>query len=259
MPITQDRMLALIAAADDFARALRTAYAEVIHANERVRTAHADPAEELNNLTMLLSPNMLLHNPVDSQLAIEHERKHFKTVRGRNRASANWQRRKRERERNERPNIRELMEHTPPRGTQQQLIQNISFSTDDDEPSIVQPTIISRRTNFTDDPDALREASGQSARDELSETYVPLSGVIDGHDMTDEELKNFHIPDFEGEFKTEQQIACAQVDSTIGHVHEATLHDDMTISCSCGAVQRASRTIWNEHYHLTHDGEKVIR
>lgn len=59
-------------------------------------------------------------------------------------------------------------------------------------------------------------------------------------------------PDFEGPFKSEQQITLDQVNSTIGQPHEATLHEDSTISCSCGQVFRKSRTVWNEHYLMTH-------
>lgn len=96
------------------------------------------------------------------------------------------------------------------------------------------------------DEDTLREMHGG-----YDEPYVSLAAPLASGQLFN--------PDFEGEFKPEHQLAREQVDSTKGHEHEATLHDDHTISCSCGAVQHASRTIWNEHYHLTHDGEKVIR
>lgn len=219
MPITQERMLSLIAAADDFARALRTSHNELVAAYERA-TAGADPLEELRTLTMILSPNLLLHQPTSSIVAIETERKHFATVQGRNRASANWQRRKRQRQSLERPSFQLEVSSMNLRDLPQQ-----------------QPTqYIQPHTNV-----AIEEARRETAL-ELQETYIPLS---------DKELQQDYTPDFIGG-RSFDEMRDAQIASTHDTPHIATLHADSTISCSCGQVTHKSHTIWLEHYLMTH-------
>lgn len=94
MPITQDRMLALIDAADDYKYALEGLVAQI----EAIRAARASGQDYREPLAFLLqSPRIasMLHDPVATATTLATERAHFKAARGRNIRHAEYLRRKR--------------------------------------------------------------------------------------------------------------------------------------------------------------------
>ena len=79
MTISQTRMVALIDAAGDALRALQRACDMTQEAWERAQGQEVPgpSALELENLAMLLKPQLLLREPVQSLLTYQIERKHF--------------------------------------------------------------------------------------------------------------------------------------------------------------------------------------
>lgn len=79
MTISQTRMVALIDAAGDALRALQRACDMTQEAWERAQGQEipGPSALELENLAMLLKPQLLLREPVQSLLTYQIERKHF--------------------------------------------------------------------------------------------------------------------------------------------------------------------------------------
>lgn len=92
MPISQTRMLAIIAAAKDYQRALNTILESIRSAQQRAE--HQPPeiaARELYNLSLLANPLGLLHNPMNSPAIVMTEDRHFKSNAGRNNYARKWQ------------------------------------------------------------------------------------------------------------------------------------------------------------------------
>ena len=78
MPITEERMTRLLAAAQDFEAGLRRACEEVAQAQARVADGAGRGAEvELQILASMLTPEVLLASPVASLLAVEREAEHW--------------------------------------------------------------------------------------------------------------------------------------------------------------------------------------
>lgn len=77
MPITQSRMIALIAAADDF----HQAFDRICEVTKRTYLAASegliDPLEALSNLAIEAEPHIKLANALGSMMTIELEKKHF--------------------------------------------------------------------------------------------------------------------------------------------------------------------------------------
>lgn len=76
MPITMERMLGVLDAAEDYQQALRAARATLERELGAARqTGNFQGA--LENLDLLLTEGMLLHEPIESPLALRAERQHF--------------------------------------------------------------------------------------------------------------------------------------------------------------------------------------
>lgn len=83
MPITQDRMLALISAAADYQQALQRACKFVSDAQHSIRLG-ADPIETVEELAGLIKEAGLLRNPLKSHSTILLEEQHFKKEKHKN-------------------------------------------------------------------------------------------------------------------------------------------------------------------------------
>lgn len=94
MPITQDRMLALIDAADDYRYALEGLIEQI----ETIRAAKAANQDYREAIAFLLQPPRIasmLHDPVRTATTLATERAHFKAAKNRNIRHADYLRRKR--------------------------------------------------------------------------------------------------------------------------------------------------------------------
>lgn len=94
MPITQARMLALIAAADDLQRGLERAIRYVEEAVIAVQGG-ASSADELSILQINMTFGALVSYPTETIATIAVERRHFQSAKSRNEAAAKWQEQRR--------------------------------------------------------------------------------------------------------------------------------------------------------------------
>lgn len=90
MPITQERMQNLIAAALDYQRALNTILTALNSAAVRCRDHPENKPREFDDMTMLANPLGLLHAPMQSPAILMTEHQHFKSHASRN----NYERRR---------------------------------------------------------------------------------------------------------------------------------------------------------------------
>lgn len=96
MPITQDRMIALISAGRDYKQALDRV-TNAIGANvKRAREGMVSPTEALFELEMYEQVILLLNDPLKSASIIEIEAAYFKRNARRNEAAAAWHKEDRE-------------------------------------------------------------------------------------------------------------------------------------------------------------------
>ena len=101
MPIAQERMISVIAAARDYQHALREASRYVKEAQKAVDRG-GDPALELRRMVALIDELSLLSSPIESSTTILLEEKHFKDNSRRNSRHAERNRVKR-RDKNVKP------------------------------------------------------------------------------------------------------------------------------------------------------------
>lgn len=91
MPITQPRMLSLIAAAQDFRDGLFK-LCQTIHAQAySISQGQKTPSQAMSELTALAMPQYFLDDPLNSAAIVETERKHFQRVAKDNRRAADRQ------------------------------------------------------------------------------------------------------------------------------------------------------------------------
>jgi len=99
MPITQERFLSLLQAGEDQAQGLRQACEIAAREARLVAEGKTSAEEALANISLFLTPEGLLQQPVASQLTLQAERKFFSKERlGINRRSKDRQARKRGRQ-----------------------------------------------------------------------------------------------------------------------------------------------------------------
>lgn len=98
MPITQDRMIKLITAAQDFDRALTLAESIVQSAYSRVAKGETSAEDELAQLGAQIVASFLLRHPIDSASTLAVEASHFKKAAKRNRRAQRQQAAKRHQE-----------------------------------------------------------------------------------------------------------------------------------------------------------------
>ena len=84
MPITQDRMLALIAAGEDYQQALAQARELITTNRNRVLDGQISPQDAINLLSQFIVPELLLKSPSRSESTLYIERKHFNSNAARN-------------------------------------------------------------------------------------------------------------------------------------------------------------------------------
>lgn len=82
MPISQERILAIIGAGEDALQALNAVEAAVANEIESVSAGRLNAGEALGNLSSILRVNLLLSRPVATLVTISAERRHF-NIRGR--------------------------------------------------------------------------------------------------------------------------------------------------------------------------------
>lgn len=96
MPITQDRMIALLCAAEDLELALQQASESAEASLASAREGKLSAAAALEALAAQLArPQFLLAQPVETLTTLRLERAHFKRNAKRNRAVAEYQRNRR--------------------------------------------------------------------------------------------------------------------------------------------------------------------
>lgn len=81
MPITQQRMLDLLASSEDYRQALTKAIEVAKGEAQRGIDGFAEPMDALRNITLLLDENSLLREPVKSATTLALERQHFSRAR----------------------------------------------------------------------------------------------------------------------------------------------------------------------------------
>lgn len=81
MPITEDRMLRLLVAAEDFEQALGEATTVVAHAAKVAALEGHPAAQRLDELALMLQKETLLRQPIGSSLALASERQHWTEAR----------------------------------------------------------------------------------------------------------------------------------------------------------------------------------
>jgi hypothetical protein len=84
MPISQDRMLAVLAAAADYAQGLAQARELVRVELTRAQSGQISPLEALEHLEILVTPAGLLNSPLGSAQVLAVEQEHFRKSAGRN-------------------------------------------------------------------------------------------------------------------------------------------------------------------------------
>lgn len=95
MPITQDRMLTLLAAAQDYQQAWDRAAHFATKTEQAVEGQYLSKEEAYHQLLMVLRTPMQLLHPVLTGAAIEREREHFRLFKARNIRTAEKQRQRR--------------------------------------------------------------------------------------------------------------------------------------------------------------------
>lgn len=95
MPITQDRMIALINAGLDFEQAVATAAGVVAKAVAEFKGGIISAEQALGDIEIRVTRNVLLQQEARSLATLMAERQHFKSNASRNRANAKWQAKKR--------------------------------------------------------------------------------------------------------------------------------------------------------------------
>lgn len=95
MPITQDRMLALISAAQDFQQAWKRAQYQFNQITARFQAGELTLEEAWNETGLLMSSQLQLDAPIQSNVTIATEVKHFQHAKARNIKTARWQRERR--------------------------------------------------------------------------------------------------------------------------------------------------------------------
>lgn len=86
MPITEDRMLALLAAGEDLQQALEASEQSLRQVASEAEGGMLSAGEALAQ-ALLLVGRARLRQPIESSLVLAVERQHFQLVRGRNRAA----------------------------------------------------------------------------------------------------------------------------------------------------------------------------
>jgi len=81
MPITQQRMLDLLASCEDHRQALTQAIALAKSEAQRGLDGLVAPVDSCTNIILLLEENALLRNPVRSATTLALERQHFSKAR----------------------------------------------------------------------------------------------------------------------------------------------------------------------------------
>lgn len=77
MPISQQRMLRLIAAAEDFEAGLQRASQIVDREAALAKQGHQTAATALFNISLLVQRDLLLSHPVETAVALASEKQHF--------------------------------------------------------------------------------------------------------------------------------------------------------------------------------------
>lgn len=95
MPITQQRMIELIHAGEDFQQALTLAESLVQSAYSRASSGQTTHQAELDQLGAQIVASLLLRDPIDSASALAVEASHFRRVQKHNSRAARQQRLKR--------------------------------------------------------------------------------------------------------------------------------------------------------------------
>lgn len=95
MPITQNRMLALISAAQDFQQAWRKAQDQFDLITARNQAGEITLEDAWNETGLLMASQLQLEHPIQSNVTIATEVKHFQHARSRNIKTARWQRERR--------------------------------------------------------------------------------------------------------------------------------------------------------------------
>jgi len=148
MPITEPRMLALISAGQDYQVALRATIAQISRERANVRAGLYDEAGAFRNIESMISELALLAQPITSVTTLALEAAHFHASAGRNRASRNWQRKRRGQAAQQAADTRDAVLYA---------VQNV------DQQYITLSPRLSPSTDL--DPDTLREISGGSDPD----------------------------------------------------------------------------------------------
>lgn len=91
MPITQDRMIALISAARDYKQALTRVTTAISNASTRVSLGQSSLQEAFGEICNYEQIVLLLQDPLNSPSVIEIEAAYFKRNARRNIAAAKWQ------------------------------------------------------------------------------------------------------------------------------------------------------------------------
>lgn len=255
MPITQERMLSLIAAADDLQQAVESAALFVKSAlDTALRTG--DYQRQLEGLASDISLHLLLLNPASTIATIAVERRHFAINKSRNESARRWHAKK-----------RGDLGITPlkARDTSLQPIE-LSSALRAPRPSTSSPpspTPASRSSK--------RDATGAPLRDLSYDETDPENAFNESGDgfkiiLTPEEKTILDSVNIESPSVTSSKRRQAEIEGANIAMSEhqsrviagASAEDDL-ISCSCGF--RGDLDDWREHLEAAEaeasDGEKI--